>query len=213
MENLASLVYNLKTYDIVVLVITLLFLVRGVWVGALRQITVFLALYIGYIVASQYHQQIFPILEKVSSNPKVIFLTSYVLLFLVTYLVVLLLGKLLKMVVDLSLAGWFDRLLGGVIGILKAAIIVVLLHMLLGTVLAPENTMLRECTICPYLNTVSSFTRNIIRDPEARKALLQKAPAIGVDRVKEYLDNVSTSSTSTGNTTATTSEQVKKENE
>ncbi len=129
-------------------------------------------------------------------------------LFLVTYLIVLLLGRLLKMVVDLSLAGWFDRLMGGVIGILKAAIIVVLLHMLLGTVLAPGNTMLRKCSICPYLDTASSFTRNIIRDPEARKALLQQAPAIGVDTVKEYLDGTSTSTD-----TNTTSEKVKKENE
>ncbi len=205
MESLGTLVYNFTVYDIVILVIVLLFLVRGLWVGALRQITVFLALYIGYIVASQYHQEIFPMLEKVSDNPKVIFLTSYVLLFLVTYLIVLLLGKLLKMVVDLSLAGWFDRLLGGVIGILKAAIIVVLLHILLGTVLAPENTMLRKCSLCPYLNTVSSFTRNIIRDPKARKALLQQAPAIGVDKVKEYLDNTATNTT--------TPEEAKKESE
>ncbi len=161
MDRLGTLVYNFTAYDIVILVIVLLFLARGLWV-----------------------------------------------LFLVTYLIVLLLGRLLKMVVDLSLAGWFDRLMGGVIGILKAAIIVVLLHMLLGTVLAPENTMLRKCSICPYLDTASSFTRNIIRDPNARKALLQQAPAIGADTVKEYLDGTSTSTD-----TNTTPEEGKKENE
>ncbi len=189
MENFTSFFDAVSMYDIVVFIIVLFFFFRGLWVGALRQITVFLALYVGYIVASQYHQEIFPMLDAISSNPKIVFLTSYVLLFFVTYLIVLLLGRFLKLVVNLSLAGWFDSLLGGIIGLLKAGIVVVLLHMVLGAVLSPENSMLRKCAVCPQLNSVCDFTRSIIRDPEARKALLQQQPAIGADRVKEYLDS------------------------
>lgn len=189
MEMFALLFDRLTGYDYVVLILFLFFLVRGLWIGALRQVSVLLALYIGYIVAGQYHHLFSPILERISDNPKVIFLTSYALLFLAAYLIVLLLGKFLKMVVNLSFAGWFDSLIGGVIGVLKAMIIVVMLHMLLGTLLAPENTMLRNCATCPYLNKIADFTRNIIRDPKARQALIQQKPAIDLGQIKKYLDN------------------------
>ncbi len=189
MDNFTALLERLTAYDMVVLGICLFFLLRGIWIGALRQITVFLALYVGYIVASQYHQQIFPVLGKLSDNPKVIFLTSYILLFVATYIVVLLLGRFFKMVVNLSLAGWFDSVVGGVVGMLKAVIVIVLLHMFLGTILAPENTMIKNCVFCPQLNAASDYTRNFIRDPEARKSLLQQKPAIGLGTVKQYLDS------------------------
>ncbi len=189
MDSFTSFFSNVTLYDVAILVIALFFFFRGLWVGAVRQLSVLLALYLGYITASQYHQEIFPMLARISSNPKVIFLTSYVLLFIATYLVVLLLGQLLKTVVKLSLVDWFDSLMGGVIGLLKTVIVVVLLHMLLGTVFDPGNATLRKCAVCPQLNTLSDITRNIIRDPAARKALLQQAPAIGADVVKEYLDS------------------------
>lgn len=189
METFTTFFDHLTGYDMVVLGILFFFLLRGLWVGALRQITVFFALYIGYIAASQYYHLISPMLGEIFDNPRIVFLASYALLFLAAYIVVLLLGKLLKMVVNLSLAGWFDSLVGGVVGLLKAVIVVVLLHMLLGTILAPENSMLRSCAVCPQLNTASDFTRNIIRDPEARKSLLQQKPAIDLDTVKKYLDS------------------------
>ncbi len=188
MDNMHSFFSNITLYDIAIFVIVLFFFFRGLWVGAVRQLSVLLALYLGYLAASQFHQQLSPMLAKLSNNPKIVFVVSYILLFAATYLVVLLLGRLLKIVANLSLVGWFDSLMGGVVGFLKAAIIVVLLHLLLGTVLDPGNETLRKCAVCPQLNTVCNFTRSIIRDPAARNALLQQAPAIGAGAVKEYLD-------------------------
>ena len=178
---------GLTPYDMVILGLFAVLIARGIWLGLLKQVTGLVALYFGYYVASQYHEVIFPVLKNVSDNPKVVFLTSYVILFVVTYIVIMLIGKGLGYVISLTITSWFDKILGGLVGFAKAMILAVLLHMILGTVLAPENQMLRACMTCDALNDASQFTREFIRDPSVRQSLLQQEPAIAIDTVKEYL--------------------------
>lgn len=180
---------GLTTYDLVIVGLFALLIGRGIWLGLLKQVTGFVALYLGYLAASQYNDKIFPFLRDISENPKVIFLTAYVILFVATYVLVMLLGKALGYVLQLTITGWFDRLLGAVIGFGKALILAVLLHMILGTFLAPENKMLRTCTTCDALNTATEFTRELIRNEDVRKSLLQQKPAIALDAVKEYFSS------------------------
>lgn len=177
---------DMTAYDLVIVGLFVLLIGRGIWLGLLKQVTGFVALYLGYFVASQYHDRIFPVLRDISENPKVVFLTSYVILFVVTYVVVMLLGKALGYVLQMTITAWFDRLLGALVGFAKAIILAVLLHMILGTILAPENQMLRSCMTCDALNGAAGFTRELIRDEEVRKSLLQQQPAISLDAVKEY---------------------------
>lgn len=176
---------GMTSYDLVIVGLFALLIGRGLWLGLLKQVTGFIALYLGYFVASQYHARIFPVLRDISENPKVVFLTSYVILFVATYVVVMLLGKAMGYVIQMTITGWFDRLLGAVVGFAKAIILAVLLHMVLGTILAPENQMLRTCVTCDALNEAAGFTRLLIRDEDARKSLLQQQPAIAIDAVKD----------------------------
>lgn len=178
---------NPTAYDFLVMGLMLLLIGRGLWLGFLKQVIGLIALYFGYIVASQYHDRLFPFLRDFSENPKVIFFCSYALLFVATYILALLLGKALHFVIKVSMAGWFDRLLGGILGLAKAVLLVVLMHMVLGTVLAPENQLLRTCETCDELNTATGLALELIRNEEARKALMQQVPAISVETVKDYL--------------------------
>ncbi|PHR24655.1 MAG: colicin V production protein [Desulfotalea sp.] len=178
---------GLTPYDMVVLGLFFVLICRGIWLGLLKQVTGLAALYLGYYAASQYHDVVFPILKNVSDNPKVVFLTSYVILFVITYIVIMLIGKGLGYVISLTITSWFDRMLGGLVGFAKAMILAVMLHMILGTVLAPENQMLRTCVTCDALNGASEFTRKFIQNDDVRQSLLQREPAISLDTVKEYL--------------------------
>jgi len=178
---------GLTAYDLVVIGLFVLFIGRGLWLGFLKQVTGLLALYLGYFAASQYNDRMFSVLRDISDNPKVIFLTSYVIIFVVTYVVIMLIGKGLGYVIQMTITSWFDRLLGGVVGFTKGIILVVLLHMVLGTVLAPENQMLRTCGTCSVLNQAADITRNFIRNEDVRKSLMQQQPAIALDAVKEPL--------------------------
>jgi len=84
---------NLTFYDLLVLGLLLLLVARGLWLGFLRQIIGLVALYFGYIVASQYHDRLFPFLRDLSGNPKVVFFAAYALVFVATYIVAVLAGK------------------------------------------------------------------------------------------------------------------------
>lgn len=178
---------TMTTYDFVVLGIILVLMGRGIYLGFLKQVTSLVALYLGYFAASHYSERLLPLLRDISDNPKVVFLATCVILFAATYIVVMLLGKVLGHVISMTVAGWFDRLLGGVVGIAKALILVVLMHIILGTLLAPENRMLKTCASCEALGAASDFSRSLIASEDVRKSFLQKEPAISLDAVREYM--------------------------
>ena len=186
---------NFTAYDLVIFALFALLVGRGIWLGFIKQVTGLLALYIGYLAASQYNDRLFPFLRGLSNNPKVVFIADYVLMFCLTYVVVMLLGKGLSYVIQFTVTGWFDRVLGAVLGFAKALILVVLLHMILGTLLAPENPMLRDCATCSTLNSAVDFTRELIRNKETRDALKQNKPAISLEAVKSFIKSHSPSST------------------
>ena len=179
---------NLTGYDFVVVGIFVLLIGSGIWLGLLRQIASLLSLYLSYFVASHYHDRLFPFLKELSDNPKVVFLIGFVLLFVLTYVVAMLLGKVLATVIEITVSKWFDMFLGGVLGAAKAVIVVVLLHMILGSVLAPQSTILRNCYTCEELNRATDFARAVIRDEDVRKSLMQQTPAISSETVRQFLD-------------------------
>ena len=170
--------FNLTGFDFVIIALFFLLIFRGLWIGFLRQITTLVALIVGYVIAGQYHDKLFPFLLGLTDNPHAVFWSSYVILFAITYVFTMLFGKVLAKVVELTIAGWFDKLLGGVLGFVKAGVLIVLLNMVLSGILAPENKMLRSCQLCPYVSQATDYVRSLIKNDTLREAFLQKKPAI-----------------------------------
>jgi membrane protein required for colicin V production len=175
-------------YDVVVIALFVLLVTRGIWLGFLKQVTGLLALYLGYIVASQHHDKIFPFLREISKNPKVVFFAAYAILFFATYVAAMLAGKGLAYVMQLTVTSWFDKVLGGILGGAKALILLILIHMILLMVIPPENKMLSTCRTCNALTKTVNFTRDLIKDEDVRKAMMQQKPAISVRDVKDFFD-------------------------
>jgi membrane protein required for colicin V production len=169
---------NMTGYDLVIIALFAFFMARGIWVGLLGQVTVIVALYVGYLVSGQYHDKLFPFLRGVSENPQVVFLLAYAILFFCTYVATMLIGKGLTRVVQLTIAGWFDKVLGALFGAVKALILAILLHMLLTTFLAPDTPLLSKCQLCPYLSQATTLFQGVIKDDKVRQAFQKKVPAI-----------------------------------
>ena len=179
---------SLTGYDFIVIGLVVLLIVRGVWLGFLKQVTGLLSLFLGYYVASQYHDRLFPFLKDLSENPKVIFVVSVVILFVVTYIVTMLLGRGLSHVIEIVISKWFDKILGASLGAAMALCLVVLLHMILGSVLAPEDKMLRDCRTCDVLNVATDFARTFIQDEDVRNSFMQQTPAISAEDVFNFFE-------------------------
>ncbi len=181
---------HLTGYDFVIIALLLLFTLRGFWVGFLRQVTVLVALVVGYLIAGQYHDKLFPFLREVTDNPHAVFWTSYAILFALTYVLTMLFGKGLARVVELTIASWFDKLLGGVLGVVKGGLLVILLNMVLTGVLAPENPMIRSCSLCPYVKQATGQFRALIKDENMRKAFTPKEVAISPEDAAQLSEAV-----------------------
>ncbi|MCL2789356.1 MAG: CvpA family protein [Desulfobulbus sp.] len=165
-------------FDLVVAAIVLLFLVRGVWIGFVRQLAAFFALVGSYGIAGQYADRVLPWTEKFVDNPRVTFFVSFAILFIVSALVFTLIGKVLHRFLQITLLGWLDRLAGLVLGCAKAALVASLLYMLLASTLSTTNDMLRKSYSGPYLKQGAEWLRSFINDPHLRDYLMQKEPAI-----------------------------------
>ena len=169
---------DLTSFDVIVALIFLVFIIRGVWIGFMRQFTTFLALVGSYWLAGRYSGQVMPYVQQFVENPKVVFLASFAVLFLFSALVFILAGKVLHRVMEISLLGWFDRFLGLLLGGVKGALVAVLLFMILASSLSASNELLKKSLSSPYLSKGAEMVRKIIHDPEIRKQFIPREPAI-----------------------------------
>jgi len=172
---------DLTSFDVIVALIFLVFIIRGVWVGFMRQLTTFLALVGSYWLAGRYSGQLMPYVQQVVENPKMVFLASFALLFLVSALIFILAGKVLHRVMEISLLGWFDRFLGLLLGAVKGAVVSVLLFMILASSLSASNDLFRKSLSSPYLRQGAEMVRKIIHDPQIRELFVPREPAIKPD--------------------------------
>ncbi|MFZ5798260.1 MAG: CvpA family protein [Desulfobulbus sp.] len=169
---------DITSFDVIVVLLFLLFLIRGTWIGFMRQLAFFLALIGSYLVAGQYTSQLMPYVGGFIENPKAVFFVSFGLLFLVGGLVLMLLGKILALVMEVSLAGWFDRTLGFLLGLVKGVFVTSFLYMAMSSSMISANELLEKSLTSPYLARGAEVVRTIIADQRLRDLFLAKLPAI-----------------------------------
>ena len=172
---------DLTYFDLVVAFIFLFFLVRGLWIGFMRQLAAFFALVGSYYFAGQYAARILPFTERFVDNPKLTFLVSFAIIFLVAAFVFTMIGKVLHRVMQITLLGWLDRFSGLILGGVKAAVLASLLYMFLASSMSTTNQLLRKSYSSPFLKQGAELLQSFIDDPRLRKYFLQKEPAILTD--------------------------------
>ena len=164
--------------DIGVIIITILFLVRGVWVGFVRQLAFFLALILGYLAAGKYYPSFSQYTSTWLKDPQLRFVVTYTVLFLCTYVGIILFGLVLKKVMQVTFLGWFDRTLGALFGLAKAAFLLTLIFMGLAGVFSTTNPIIHKSFSSKYLMISSRYMTSFIQDKELKQQLVPKKPAI-----------------------------------
>ena len=169
---------ELTSFDLAVACIFALFLARGAWIGLVRQLAAFLALVGSYYLAARYAVQFSPLAGQFVANPRLTFFISFAVIFLVAALVFTLVGKLLRGVMVITLLGWFDRLLGLVLGGVKALVVCSLVYMALASTLSTTNDLLRRSWSAPWLTEGAPVLQALLAAPRVRQYFQQKEPAI-----------------------------------
>ncbi|OKY75719.1 MAG: hypothetical protein BM485_08385 [Desulfobulbaceae bacterium DB1] len=164
--------------DAIVIILLVIFLARGIWTGLVRQIASIAALIIGFVIAGRYYGESAGFVTPFISNQQAGFFVAYLLLFAASFGAVILLGLFLKQVINLSLLGWFDKLLGGVLGLAKAVLLSCLLIMGLALFISGANPFFRNSLCYPYLENSSRMLLALIKDQDLRNNLMPRRPAI-----------------------------------
>lgn len=170
--------------DAVIITTLVIFLARGIWIGFVRQIASIAALIIGFVVAGRFYGESANFVIPFINNQQAGFFIAYIFLFVLTFAVVIMLGVIFKKLMSISLLGWFDRLLGGLLGLAKGSFVSCLIFMGLALFISGTSPIFRQSFFYPYLESGSRIVLSIVKDKELREGLLPKPPAIST-----FMDN------------------------
>lgn len=113
----------MHTFDIIIGIIALAFLIIGIRRGLISEVFRLLAMTLGFIGAFLYYKELTPHLHNLPLPLNLKNTLSFLIIYIAVAALILITGFLLKKVIHYSLFGWMDRALGGVIGVGKAGII------------------------------------------------------------------------------------------
>jgi membrane protein required for colicin V production len=168
----------MTVFDAGIAILLLLFLGRGVWVGLIGQLAFLIALVLGFMAAGAFHGQVTLLLGPWIKQPHLSFLITYLFLFLLVYLLVMVAGRGLRLVMNITMLAWFDRLTGGLFGVIKGVFVASLLFMGLAGFISGSRPLLRDSFSYPFLAVSSGYILNFIRDHDLRERFLPREPAI-----------------------------------
>ncbi len=168
----------MSSFDAFVLIILLILLARGIWVGFARQLASLLALLLAFVVAGRFYGESAALVVPYIKNQQAGFLIAYGLIFFLVFLTVHLLGLGLKKVMSISLLGWFDRALGGTFGLAKGLFLSSLLFMTMTAFLSDPNALFKKSVFAPHLEKSSCFIIHVIKNKNIRSDFLPRQPAI-----------------------------------
>ena len=168
----------MTSLDAVFIVIFIIFFARGLWTGLVSQLAFFAALVLGFIAAGNFYETLAPFVQKIIAPPQIAFFATFTVLFLIVYFAVIASGKGLKKVAKVSLLGWFDRAMGGMLGLGKAVLLSTLIFMILSGVLSHSNAFLRKAYLYPFFAQSSRGVLQFVKDKDLRDRFQPKDPAI-----------------------------------
>jgi len=123
--------------DIVIIVIVALFGLTGLWRGAIRTAFGIAGLVVGIILAGRYYQPFAALLSPGGAIWAGI--AAYAIILIATMIVAGVIGWIVSRLVHITLLGWLDRLVGGILGVgigllLVAALLAIVSKYLPGSV-------------------------------------------------------------------------------
>jgi membrane protein required for colicin V production len=138
---------KLQIIDYLILIPLAWGLIRGIMKGFIIEIASLLAFWLGIVAAWKFSDLLKDYLsENVEINQSVLPFICFVVLFALVAIGVMMLGKVFEKLSELILLGWLNKLLGGLFGLIKNALVVsvFLFALQFGKLINHEHYLKRE---------------------------------------------------------------------
>ena len=142
-------------------VVFVLFTVRGLLRGMLRELAGLVGLFLGFILAGRFYPQLAPHLGSVISSPNIASTVAYALIFIGTMILVSLVAVLLHRFMTMTFTGWLDHLLGGAVGAAKGFFLCAVALAIMER-LVPESPFLTESALAPHVAKATTLVRGYL---------------------------------------------------
>ena len=137
----------MNVLDIILSLMLLAAVVEGIFKGLTEQVVALVAVFAGAWVAFKFTNHVCGYVHPyIQISDKLLYVIVFILMVSLVICLFTLLGKVVKATIRFAMLGWLDRLLGGVFGLVKAAlvlgIVIVLFNALNSTFsFVPESTL------------------------------------------------------------------------
>lgn len=160
----------MNPFDMMVVVILVYFLIIGIIRGSIREITSIAALLGGFYFAYLYYEAFAGVFSAFIQTDYIRNITAFLVLFCIVAVSVILVGTLLRSLMKLVLLGVVDRLLGAVIGAVKAIIVISVLHFLALTFLPSGGAaIVAQSRMAPAINNAAAVIVYLVPDDFTRE--------------------------------------------
>ena len=171
-------------FDILAALVLFFSLIYSVVRGMVREIFSLLAYIGGYFTAIGFRKDFSATLSPYISNPTASEIISFVLIFIATVFAISLLGKGIQKLVHLApgLSG-LDRLFGGVIGLVKGIVVLIIFMFILGFFPGIKSEITVDSVFAPKLIELAKVLE---REVDTDK-IIDKIPSFDMNGVKKKL--------------------------
>ena len=144
--------------DILLLILLAVGFVTGLISGAVRQVISLVAFVIGFVIACLYYQPLGEMLSRAVLMPTFCQVVAFLLLWIIVPIAARILGTFLTSLLDGLIAlGMLNRLLGGILGVAKYALVLGALIWFLSSVNMIKEETMQESQLCQPLKAVPEY--------------------------------------------------------
>lgn len=153
--------------DVGVIAIVLVSLLIGLWRGLLYEVLSLLGWPIAFVLSKLLAGSLAPLLPITQEVMRIT--AAYALVFLVALIVWSILTRLISGLLKSKAVAWTDRLMGGLFGILRGGLVVLVLAWLAGMTQIPEQPYWRGALTSKTLEDIALLTKAWLPDDIAKR--------------------------------------------
>ena len=155
--------------DYAIIAVVLVSVCVGAWRGAIREVINISGWVLAFFLAHALSATLAPYFADWMAEPVYRIVVAWIVIFVAVLIFAALLASLLSEVVrKLGLSG-LDRLLGAMVGLLRGAIVVIVLALAAGMTKFPESAIWRNATFTPPIEVAALYARALLPQSLASK--------------------------------------------
>ena len=158
----------MTVFDFAVISILLVSLLIGLWRGLVREVLSLLGWPIAFVLSKLFANDIEPLIPMMQ-EPLLRTMLAYVLVFIVVLIVWSILVWLFSKLVKAVGLGWLDRVLGGLFGIVRGGLVLLVMVWLAGLTDIPRQPFWLNAQMSRAAEDVALLTKSWLPDNIARR--------------------------------------------